>query len=157
MNRRKPTRALIRLDMTPMVDVAFLLLTFFMLTATFRPPEDLPVDVPESRTLMKIPSSDKLMLTVDSEQRLWMFIEDSRLRKAVFPRLSVLNHPIARGDLAPLISRIQIENMAIYGAQASLQVVLKADRRMPYAFIHDIIETLRAGQITAVYLMTHPK
>ncbi len=39
MSRIKSKRIGFRIDMTPMVDVAFLLLTFFMLTTKFRPPE----------------------------------------------------------------------------------------------------------------------
>ena len=37
MKRPKTKRVGVKVDMTPMVDVAFLLLTFFMLTTQFRP------------------------------------------------------------------------------------------------------------------------
>ena len=37
MPKFKPHRAGVRIDMTPMVDVAFLLLTFFMMTTQFKP------------------------------------------------------------------------------------------------------------------------
>jgi len=43
MPRSNPT-----LDMTPMVDLAFLLVTFFMLTSSFRTPEPVVVDPPTS-------------------------------------------------------------------------------------------------------------
>ena len=43
MPKIKQARVAIRIDMTPMVDVAFLLLTFFMLTTQFRPPEDMTI------------------------------------------------------------------------------------------------------------------
>src|SRR5665213_1615145 len=36
-----------RIDMTPMVDLAFLLLTFFMLTTTFAKPKTMEIRVPE--------------------------------------------------------------------------------------------------------------
>lgn len=45
--RRHIKRVGVRLDMTPMVDVAFLLLTFFMLTTAFRLPQTLEISIPE--------------------------------------------------------------------------------------------------------------
>ncbi len=57
--RKKPKRVSFVLDMTPLVDIAFLLLTFFMFTTTMNQPKvmemsippdnDSPVDVPESK------------------------------------------------------------------------------------------------------------
>lgn len=156
MSRFRKKRAGIRLDMTPMVDVAFLLLTFFMLTTTFRPLDDIPVDIPESKTMMMVPASDKLTISVTGEKALWITIGDPRLRNAVFSDKNKINQAIPAGELAQWISKIQIENMALYGPGRALQVVLKADRNTGYAFIHDIIETLRAGQIATVYFMTNP-
>lgn len=51
-------------DMTAMCDVAFLLLTYFILSATARQPEVLPVDIPSSTVTVKIPDTDIAMLTV---------------------------------------------------------------------------------------------
>ncbi len=51
-------------DMTAMCDVAFLLLTFFILTATARQPEPLPVDTPSSTVTTKVPDSDIATLTI---------------------------------------------------------------------------------------------
>lgn len=51
-------------DMTAMCDVAFLLLTFFILTATARQPEALKVDTPSSTVTMKQPDTDISTLTV---------------------------------------------------------------------------------------------
>lgn len=45
--------------MTAMCDVSFLLLTFFMLTSKFRPPEPVPIDLPNSRSQIKL---DKTMV-----------------------------------------------------------------------------------------------
>ncbi len=51
-------------DMTAMCDVAFLLLTFFILTATAKIPEALPVDTPSSTVQTKLPENDLATLTV---------------------------------------------------------------------------------------------
>jgi len=52
------------IDMTAMCDVAFLLLTFFILTATAKVPEALPVDTPSSTVQTKLPESDLATLTI---------------------------------------------------------------------------------------------
>jgi biopolymer transport protein ExbD len=51
-------------DMTAMCDVAFLLLTFFILTATAKVPEVLPVDTPASTVQTKLPDTDLATLTI---------------------------------------------------------------------------------------------
>jgi biopolymer transport protein ExbD len=51
-------------DMTAMCDVAFLLLTFFVMTSTAKIPEALPVDTPLSQVQTKLPESDLATLTV---------------------------------------------------------------------------------------------
>jgi biopolymer transport protein ExbD len=52
------------IDMTAMCDVAFLLLTFFILTATAKIPEPLPVDTPASTVQSKLPDTDLATLTI---------------------------------------------------------------------------------------------
>ncbi|HEX9152359.1 MAG TPA: biopolymer transporter ExbD [Flavobacterium sp.] len=52
------------IDMTAMCDVAFLLLTFFILTATAKIPEALPVDTPASTVQSKLPETDLATITV---------------------------------------------------------------------------------------------
>jgi biopolymer transport protein ExbD len=51
-------------DMTAMCDVAFLLLTFFILTATAKVPEALPVDTPSSTVQTKLPETDLATITI---------------------------------------------------------------------------------------------
>jgi biopolymer transport protein ExbD len=51
-------------DMTAMCDVAFLLLTFFVMTSTAKIPEALPVDTPSSTVQTKLPESDLATLSV---------------------------------------------------------------------------------------------
>lgn len=68
MPRAKVARKSTAIDMTAMCDVAFLLLTFFILTATARQPEPLPVDTPASTVIIKLPDSDIATLTVGQKK-----------------------------------------------------------------------------------------
>jgi biopolymer transport protein ExbD len=52
------------IDMTAMCDVAFLLLTFFILTATAKQPEPLTVETPNSTVQTKLPESDLATITL---------------------------------------------------------------------------------------------
>jgi biopolymer transport protein ExbD len=55
------------LDMTPMVDLAFLLVTFFMLTTKFAPDEALIIDMPTSVSEIKLPDTDILTITISKD------------------------------------------------------------------------------------------
>ena len=52
------------IDMTAMCDVSFLLLTFFILTATAKAPEVLPVDTPQSTVQTKLPTDNLATITI---------------------------------------------------------------------------------------------
>ena len=64
MGRIKVPRKSTSVDMTAMCDVAFLLLTFFILTATSRQPDPLDVKLPSSTVLFKVPDKDLSILTI---------------------------------------------------------------------------------------------
>jgi biopolymer transport protein ExbD len=61
---KKKRRIGVSIDMTPMVDVAFLLLIFFMLTTQFKPPDKDKITLPESNSEAKSPESDIITLAV---------------------------------------------------------------------------------------------
>jgi len=60
----KTSKKAASIDMTAMCDVAFLLLTFFILTATAKVPEALPVDMPASTVQSKLPESNLATITI---------------------------------------------------------------------------------------------
>jgi biopolymer transport protein ExbD len=64
------------LDMTPMVDLAFLLVTFFMLTASFRMAEPVVVDPPSSIGQVDLPDNH-IMVTIDNDGRAFFGISNS--------------------------------------------------------------------------------
>ena len=57
------------LQMTPMIDIIFLLLTFFLFTANFRVPEDfLPVRVPDQSQVQSISVIEPLGISISARQ-----------------------------------------------------------------------------------------
>ena len=61
--RRPKRRVGIKIDMTPMVDVAFLLLIFFMVTTVFRTPQALEINLPPDKNA-KVNVNENEVLTV---------------------------------------------------------------------------------------------
>ena len=56
----------VNIDMTPMVDVAFLLLIFFMSTTQFKPPEQVAVNLPLSSSEIHVPETGTIILSGNS-------------------------------------------------------------------------------------------
>lgn len=64
------------IDMTAMCDVAFLLLTFFMLTTQFKADESVIVDTPSSISEVKLPDTDILNITISSDGKVFFNIDN---------------------------------------------------------------------------------
>ncbi len=70
------------IDMTPMVDLAFLLVTFFMLTTKFRPEEPVKVVIPFSVSSLKIPEN-VTTISIDSAGRVFFDMDGKDVRPRV--------------------------------------------------------------------------
>jgi biopolymer transport protein ExbD len=83
MPKHKPKRGAPTIDMTAMTDVAFLLLTFFMLTAKAKPQETVIVDTPSSISETKLPDAGTLTVLVSKEGKIYLDMAGSHTRMAL--------------------------------------------------------------------------
>jgi len=86
MPKIKMPKANPSLDMTPMVDLAFLLVTFFMLTASVRVSEPVVVDTPSS-TSEKILPDNVLLVSVDRFGKAYFNISNPQVRIKTLTRM----------------------------------------------------------------------
>ncbi len=79
MGRAKLPRKSTNIDMTAMCDVAFLLLSFFILATKFKPPEALSVVTPSSVSTKVAPEKDVVMVTIDKEGKVYLSLSDNNM------------------------------------------------------------------------------
>lgn len=122
-----------RLDMTPMVDLAFLLLTFFLLTTTFAKPrvQPLTMPVPDARHPSPVPASQAMTILLGEGRAVGYYFG--------------LNDP---GSPAPALHRTNFGARGLRQAllarqhQGPLIVLIKADKRAQYQSLVDVLDEM---------------
>jgi biopolymer transport protein ExbD len=92
MPKVKMPRKSTLVDMTAMCDVAFLLLTFFMLATKFKPDEPVTVVTPSSINTKLLPDSDVIMLTVDAGGKIFFSMDGQPKRQQLINDLDQQFH-----------------------------------------------------------------
>jgi biopolymer transport protein ExbD len=129
----------IRMDMTPMVDVAFLLLIFFMTTTQFKPPERVGVILPGSKSEIHVPETKTIILTLNKEGQI--FISDENLSQT---------QEVAKEDLVSAIMTWRARNPAAV-------VIVKGDKEADYGTVADVMNALAESKTLRFNLMTDLK
>ncbi len=128
----------IRIDMTPMVDVAFLLLIFFMTTTQFKPPEEVSVTLPFSSSEIKVPESNVITLVVTGEGR--TFLQDEKGFTSEIPE----------GQLVQSISDARARRPGAF-------IVLKGDKGAKFGDVSDVMDAFVEANALRFNLMTELK
>jgi len=132
---RPKRRVGVRIDMTPMVDVAFLLLIFFMVTTVFRTPQALEINLPPDKDVqVEVAQSKVMTLRVLSDNRVY------------YKRGT---DPWARSEVKDLANVFKL-----YKGNKDLVVVIKIDRESKFSGMVDIIDDLDLAGLTRFSLGT---
>ncbi len=150
MKKIKTARVPIRIDMTAMVDVAFLLLTFFMLTTQFRPPQEVDVILPESHSVIKLPESNVITITISKAGEIYMGVDSQFLRASLFGEENQLRMAVQL-DLPTLTDKL-IEART---RNPKLRTVVKCDKDAEYGVVMDVMDVLLKTNITRFNLVTN--
>lgn len=128
--KKKKHRIALRIDMTPMVDVAFLLLTFFMLTTVFSKPQTMEINLPpDSDVKVEVAESNLLTLRVDKDGAIYWNLGVEAPKKIEFKQLRPL-----------LVERNR--------ANPRLVTLIKVDRDGKYKMMVDIMDELNLANIS---------
>jgi biopolymer transport protein ExbD len=114
--KKKTKRAGVRIDMTPMVDVAMLLLTFFMLTTVFNKPQTMELNLPpDDNVQVEVAASTLLTVRIAPNMTIYwsMGNEPAVLKKIAFNELRPLLVERLR-SIPKLITLVQIDRDAKY-------------------------------------------
>jgi biopolymer transport protein ExbD len=90
--KRRPKKQSTRIDMTPMVDLMCLLITFFMLTTAFSKPKVMVITMPEKKTDqkapdVKIPAWRTLNILLSENDVVYYYIGNADPKKPPLPTL----------------------------------------------------------------------
>lgn len=127
--KKRKKRVGIRIDMTPLVDIAFLLLTFFMLTTSMSRPQTMEINLPPEEITIEIAESNLLTLRVNDKGEIFWSI--------------ALDAPV----------RIEFANLRNFlkeraSTNPKLVTLVKIDRQGKYDMMVNMIDELNLASIT---------
>jgi len=127
-----------RINMTPMIDVTFLLLTFFMLASHFASAEKMQIDLPRPDDNQGVERRlrDKVIINV--------------LRRDDRGEPEIRLGPMRVGSLTELADRLA----PLAEANPQTQVILRAHRRLHYGDVRQVMEIVAAQKLTRLQIVT---
>jgi biopolymer transport protein ExbD len=150
MKIKKKRRLSIRIDMTPMVDIAFLLLIFYMATTQFKPPEQKSVTLPSSHSMIELPAKDKIIVTVTGLDSIFVdYIErvEKEVEGVMVSSLERIYEETDVFSIGGAINRIRARNPVAL-------VVVKADKLASFGVMQKIMDTMVESNLSRFQIVT---
>ena len=143
----------VRIDMTPMVDIAFLLLIFYMSTTQFKPLEARPVDLPASHSQIELPERDIITVTITRLDSVFVdWVQRTLIEIDGHSAYSMVRfvQPADRYTVASWINKAR-------GNNDRALVVLKTDRDASFGITQDIIRSMQLQKVNRFLIITEPE
>jgi biopolymer transport protein ExbD len=146
---KKKRRIGISIDMTPMVDVAFLLLIFFMCTTQFDPPEKDKIELPESNSEAKAPESDVITIAVTAPKPERGNLSGVRVvwRQGGQEVSRELMPDVVKTELGTVLTTAR-------SANPGARVIVKMDKDATYGIMADMMSGLQSAKAPRFNVMT---
>ncbi|MDW8466767.1 MAG: biopolymer transporter ExbD [Chloroherpetonaceae bacterium] len=143
--KKKRKRLGFTLDMTPMVDVAFLLLTFFMLTTTFAKPNTMEVNLP-SKDMSEVKVAELNVLTIrvtEGDKAYWNIGFDEPKPFELYDKSG--EKPTISNEFRNIL-KTESEKIRQRVGEDVMAIVLKFDKKAQYRNLVDVLDELNILQ-----------
>ncbi|WP_338979830.1 biopolymer transporter ExbD [Fusobacterium nucleatum] len=127
------------LEITPLIDVVFLLLIFFMLATSFDERSAFKIDLPKSTATKTKSTLKEVQVLVDKEKNIYLRYTDNS-GKSQSEKL----------DLSSFVSVVSEK----LNTSESKDVMISADKAIDYGFIVEIMSLLKESGATAINIDT---
>lgn len=138
-----------RVDMTPMCDVAFLLITFFMLTTTLQRPKTmdlyLPKDTKDPQQQNKVKESQALTILLGNKNHIYYY-EGIGSDPTHPPVLKNSNYGL-KGGIGDVIENKWKSVIQLSAARDSMVVIIKPDDSSTYENMVDILDMMNIYEV----------
>lgn len=142
--RKAKKRLGFRLDMTPLVDITFLLLTFFMLTTSMITPQTMEMSVPpEIDTPIEVKQSELLTIRIRPDGMVFYNTGLDAAQRFTPPARAKDGSLDYKKTLSELRKVVVDQNVALMNRCI---VVLKADGDAPYGLVVQVLDELNAAE-----------
>ena len=159
MLKKTKRRVSIVLDMTPMVDIGFLLLIFYMATTQFKPPSQKDVILPVSSSQRDLPLKNFMTISVTSLDS--VFVDYIINMKQFNPEIGdSIEIPVREyTETTPALVGTVIQQMRVSALRQGIKIkdlflVLKADKEASFGTVEKIMAALQEENLTSFQVVT---
>jgi biopolymer transport protein ExbD len=144
MPAKKLRRIGVKIDMTPMVDVAFLLLIFFMSTSQFDPPQKVPIALPDSHSNLKVPESDVLIIAITKDNQLLWQTGKNPQQETDLPNLESVVITERRKNPRLRVA-VKADKLSDYGTMEDVMAVMQKTNTITFSLVTELIQSKKSA------------